>query len=464
MGNPGPQRAGAPTSRELLRRWDSPVPRYTSYPPANRFSDAFGPQDYRELLAASAEAGGPLSLYVHLPFCAARCLFCGCNVAIARDPARADTYLDALEVEARAVAPLAAAGERGVGQLHWGGGTPTFLSARQLGRLAAILRDTFPLLPDAEVAVEVDPRHCCDDQLDALAAAGVNRVSLGVQDLDPAVQQAIRRVQPLDCVLATAAGARRRGIRQLSVDLIYGLPEQTLEGFARTLAAVVELRPDRVAVFGFAYLPSLLRHQRALHAAALPAPALRWDLLLAAAEALGAAGYVHVGLDHFALPADPLASAAAAGTLRRNFQGYTAGAPRDLVGLGASAIGELAGGYAQNCREVAHYLAAVGRSGLATARGLVPTAEQSLRRGLIHSLLCAGRIDVAAVEREHRLDFADTFARELAALQPMAADGLLVTSPEAITLTPVGRFLARSVAAAFDPEAPAGRSGHARAV
>jgi oxygen-independent coproporphyrinogen-3 oxidase len=450
--------------RGLARRYDRPVPRYTSYPPATRFVEGFGPAGYRGLLEASAAGGRDLSLYVHLPFCAARCLFCGCNVTIARDRTRAATYLRALEAEATEVAALAGAGRRRVVQAHWGGGTPTFLPAEQLRALDALLRERFDLAADAEIGVEVDPRHCTAEQLDALAAAGVNRLSVGLQDLDPRVQQAVRRIQPLEQVREVVAGARARGIASVNVDLIYGLPHQTAESFDATLAEVLRLAPDRLALFGFAYLPRLLAHQRALDPAALPSAERRWEILALAIGRLAAAGYLHVGLDHFALPGDPLALALAEGTMGRNFQGYTTHADCDLVGLGASAIGQLGGGYAQNARGVGEYQAAVAARGLATVRGLVLTRDDELRRHVISRLLCACRLDYEEVEARFGIDFSLVFAPELERLRPLADDGLVELAAGALVVTPLGRLLVRTVASVFDAEQDRPAHDHARAV
>jgi oxygen-independent coproporphyrinogen III oxidase len=459
--------AAAASSRcdpALARRYDRPVPRYTSYPPATRFDDGFGPGAYRRLLAASASGRRPLSLYVHVPFCAARCLFCGCNVTIARDRGRGDAFLRALRAEAARVAALAGAGDRQVVQVHWGGGTPTFLTPRQLTALDSLLRDAFDLAGDAELGVEVDPRHCSPEQLDALAAAGVKRLSLGVQDVDARVQVAVGRVQPVESVRAVIAGARARGIASVNLDLMYGLPQQTVESFANTLRAVLALGPDRLAIFGFAYLPARLRHQRALDPSTLPGPEERWAILDLAVTTLAAAGYVHIGLDHFALPGDPLAGALAEGTLGRNFQGYTTHDECDLLGLGPSAISQLGGGYAQNLRTVGDYQAAVGRGDLATCRGHALTPDDELRRHVILALLCAGRVDKAAVESRFGCDFDHTFAVELERLAPLAGDGLVELSAERVEVTAAGRLLARTVASAFDSEQERPGGTHAQAV
>jgi oxygen-independent coproporphyrinogen-3 oxidase len=436
--------------RALVRKYDVAGPRYTSYPTAPSFRDGFGASDYAALLARSAAAGAPLSLYVHVPFCDTRCLFCGCNVTIARDRERGRAYLRRLEREVRRVAALAGAGERRVAQVHWGGGTPTFLPADDLAALAALLRDAFPLDPEVEFGVEVDPRRCTAEQLDALAAAGVNRLSLGVQDVDERVQRTVRRVQPLALTREVIAGARARGIGSVNVDLIYGLPHQTPATFARTLDEVLALAPDRLAIFNFAYLPQMLPHQRALDPAAMPSADDKLTILEEVVATLTARGYVFIGMDHFALPHDPLVRELYAGTLTRNFQGYSTHGDADLLGLGASSIGQLAGGYAQNERTVGEYAAAVERGGLATCRGLLLSDDDELRRDVIVRLMCHFRVDKATVEERYGIDFDGTFAAELARLAPLADDGLLRLRREAIEVTPLGRLLVRNVAMAFD--------------
>ena len=436
--------------RALLRKYDVPGPRYTSYPTAPFFRDDFGAEGYERLLGRSAELGAPLSLYVHVPFCDTRCLFCGCNVVIARDRDRARRYLAHLATEVREVARLAGGAGRRVVQVHWGGGTPTFLPPAELGELALMLRGAFPFDPEVEFGVEIDPRRCSEEQLDALAAAGVNRLSLGVQDVDPRVQEAVHRVQPLERTRAVIEGARRRGIRSLNVDLIYGLPHQTAGSFARTVEEVLALEPDRLAVFNFAYLPEMLPHQRALDPTAMPGPEEKLTILEHVIGRLTGAGYVFIGMDHFARPEDPLARELRARTLTRNFQGYSTHGGADLVGLGASSIGQLAGGYAQNERALGPYQAAVSARGLATCRGLELSADDELRRDVIVALMCQFRVDKGEIAARHGVDFDRVFAAERQRLLPLEADGLVVDTPRRLEVSPLGRLLVRNIAMVFD--------------
>jgi oxygen-independent coproporphyrinogen-3 oxidase len=453
---PAPRSAGGdlweppPFDRALLRKYDVAGPRYTSYPTAPFFRDDFGAAGYERLLRRSAEGGAPLSLYVHVPFCDTRCLFCGCNVTVARDRSRASHYLHHLAMEVRRVAALAGAAGRRVVQVHWGGGTPTFLPPAEIAALGALLREEFPFAEGVEFGVEVDPRRCSEEQLDALAAAGVNRLSLGVQDVDPQVQAAVHRIQPLEMTQRVVEGARRRGIGSLNVDLIYGLPHQTAASFARTVQEVLTLAPDRLAVFNFAFLPEMLAHQRALDPATMPGPDEKLTILDEVIATLTGAGYVFIGMDHFARPEDPLARELRARTLTRNFQGYSTHGDADLLGLGSSSIGQLAGGYAQNEREVGPYQQAAAHDGLATCRGLELTADDELRRDVIGRLMCHFRLDKAEVGERHGIDFDRHFAAELQRLRPLAEDGLVVDEGQRLEVTPLGRLLVRNVAMAFD--------------
>ena len=436
--------------RRLVHKYDGPGPRYTSYPSAPAFRESFGPAEHAALLAASARGGAPLSLYVHVPFCATRCLFCGCNVVISRDRGRGERYLPLLEREMEMAADSLDAGSREVMQVHWGGGTPTFLPPRDLTGLMAAIRRHFRLAAECEISVEVDPREASSEHLDALAEAGVNRLSLGVQDLDPAVQQAIRRIQTPEQTRRVVEGARVRGIHGINVDLIYGLPHQTVSGFLATVREVLEMSPDRLAIYNFAFLPSRLRHQRALDLASLPGAEEKLSLLEEAIRELTVAGYVFIGMDHFARPDDPLAQALRDGTLTRNFQGYSTHGGTDLAGFGVSAISAVGNGYAQNVRSMADYRAAIEAGTLATERGLELTAEDRLRRDIILGLMCRFTLDKEEIEERHGIDFDRHFSAELESLEPLAGDGLVHLFPDCIEVTPRGRFVVRNVAMAFD--------------
>jgi oxygen-independent coproporphyrinogen-3 oxidase len=441
--------------REMIVKYDRPGPRYTSYPTAPQFTDDFGPQQYREVLARSGEgAPRPLSLYVHIPFCDVRCFFCGCNVTISHDRGWGKRYLPMLAREVEMAAGLLEAHSREVVQVHWGGGTPTFLPAEDLTELMAILRRSFRFAPDCEIGVEVDPREASAAQLDALAACGVNRLSFGLQDLDPTVQKAVNRIQSVEETWAVMQGARAHGIDSLNVDLIYGLPHQTPESFAATVREVLRMRPDRLALFNFAYLPQMFKHQRAIDAAALPDPSTKLRMLEETIAALTApgkdAGYVFIGMDHFAKPDDPLAQALRNRTLTRNFQGYTTHGDCDLVAFGVSAISHVDGGFAQNVKSIHEYGAAMQEDRFATCRGLDMTPEDHLRRDVILRLMCHFRLDKQDVEQRHGIDFDRHFAADLPKLAPMIDDGLVEVTPDRIEVTPLGRMLVRNIAMSFD--------------
>jgi oxygen-independent coproporphyrinogen III oxidase len=436
--------------REMIRKYDRPGPRYTSYPTAPWFSADFGSAQYTELLSKSARTSRPLSLYVHVPFCDVRCFFCGCNVTISRDRSWGKRYLPWLEREmAGAAARLGAAG-REVVQIHWGGGTPTFLPAEDLAGLMAIIRRHFHLAADCEIGIEIDPRECTVDQMDALAASGMNRLSMGLQELDPKVQLAVNRVQTAEQTWDILNGFRERGVTSANIDLIYGLPHQTPEKLAETMAEVLRMGPDRLALFNFAYLPSLFPHQKTIDPATLPSAESKLRMLEEAIATLTGAGYVFIGMDHFARPEDPLAQALRDRTLNRNFQGYSTCAETDLIAFGVSSISEVAGGYAQNVKTVSEYHHAIDGGRFATCRGLIRTGEDQLRRDVIWDLMCHFRIDKDAVEQQHGIVFDTFFADEIASLAPLAADGLIELERERIEVTPLGRLLVRNVAMAFD--------------
>jgi oxygen-independent coproporphyrinogen III oxidase len=449
--------------REMVIKYDRPGPRYTSYPTAPHFEDGFGHADYARLLERSAATGRPLSLYVHVPFCAHRCFFCGCNVTISHDRQWGKRYLPLLAREMEMAAELLEAGRREVVQVHWGGGTPTFLPPEDLAELMLLIRRNFRLADTCEAGVEVDPRECSPEHLDALAAAGVNRLSMGLQELDPEVQKAVNRIQTAEQTWAVLDGARQRGIESVNVDLIYGLPLQTPERFAATLEEVLRMSPDRLALFNFAYLPTTFPHQKVLDPAALPSPDTKLRMLEEAIATLTAAGYVFIGMDHFAKAGDPLVQALRDRTLTRNFQGYSTCANSDLVAFGVSSIGEVGGGYAQNLKTVGEFGAALQKDRFATCRGLVLSDEDVLRRDVILRLMCHFRLDKREVERRWGIeDFDLRFAHEVERLRPMAEDGLVEMGRDHIEVTPLGRLLVRNVAMSFDAYLGSPRSAAVR--
>ena len=435
------------TTAELVRRYDRPGPRYTSYPTALELHEGLGAEAYREHLARAARREGPLSLYVHLPFCEERCLFCGCNVVVTKRRGVAERYLGFLFREIETVARLLGRGRK-VTQLHWGGGTPTYLSPEQMRRLFGALRDRFALDKDAEIAIEVDPRVTTPEHLETLAALGFNRLSAGVQDFCGEVQEAIGRHQTYEQAAALAAKARQLGFRSLNLDLVYGLPRQTPATFRETLDRVTGLRPDRLAIYSYAHVPWLKGHQRKIATEELPASETKAELLSSAVRALTGAGYVPIGMDHFALPEDELALAAGDGTLWRNFMGYTVRRGSDMVGFGLSAIGDLDGTFFQNHRKLHAYEGAAGATGIATERGYEPTPEDRLRRHVITSLMCNFRVERADVERRFGVRFDEVFARELEQLRPLEADGIIRVDPEGITVAE--RLFVRNVCMVFD--------------
>ncbi|MBL6751958.1 MAG: oxygen-independent coproporphyrinogen III oxidase [Nevskia sp.] len=442
----------------LIRRYDRNGPRYTSYPTAPQFNTGFGVDDYRAAAqrANRLAAGAPLSLYVHIPFCASPCFYCGCTKVITRRPEAAGQYLQRLTREIALQAPLFAAG-RSVEQLHFGGGTPTHLSPAQLGGLLDTLGRHFSLSGAAhrEFSIEIDPRTLAPGQMAELAALGFNRASFGVQDFDPAVQRAVNREQSEAMVAALMESARAAGLNSLSVDLIYGLPLQTAESFGRTLDQVVRLRPDRISAYSYAHLPERFKAQRRIVTAQLPDAATKLALLRLTTERLLDAGYVHIGMDHFALPGDELARALEAGTLQRNFQGYSTRGGLDLVGLGMSAIGRTADSFSQNARELDAYYALLDAGRLAVQRGILLGKDDQVRRDVIAAVMCSGWLPYAEVEARHGIVFADYFAAELRRLAQFQDDGLVELRPQGLQVTPMGRYLLRAIAMSFDAYLPA---------
>jgi oxygen-independent coproporphyrinogen-3 oxidase len=434
---------------EIVLKYAKPVPRYTSYPTALQFGAAVGADTAAAWLAALA-ADAPLSLYFHIPFCRSLCWFCGCHTKVARHHGPVERYLGTVLAEMALVAARLG-GARRVAHIHLGGGSPSLLEPDDLKRLADALHRHFAIAEGAEFAIEIDPRTIDGRRAAALAAIGVNRASLGVQDFDPAVQRAINREQPLSLTAHVVGLLRGHGIERLNIDLMYGLPLQSLGGVARTVESAIALAPDRVALFGYAHVPWIKKHQKLIDTAALPSPWPRWCQAQAASRTLAAGGYVPIGLDHFARPEDALARAAAAGTLRRNFQGYTADPAAALIGFGASAIGSLPQGYLQNDADTRSYAAAIAAGQLATVRGLGLTREDRLRGVVIERLMCALAVDFGAICR--RFGFAaDHLDGALPRLSELASDGLVEVDGRRVRVPEDARLLVRTVAACFDAQ------------
>ncbi|HET7561045.1 MAG TPA: oxygen-independent coproporphyrinogen III oxidase [Rhodanobacteraceae bacterium] len=446
----------------LIARYDVPGPRYTSYPAATHFHSGFGEADLREAIERSNDGAGakPLSLYVHVPFCTSPCFYCGCNRIITRDIGRADDYLEYLYREIALVAGLFDPG-RPVRQLHFGGGTPNFLDIPRMAALMERLAAHFHFdVPDKrEFGIEIDPRFADGDYIRGLGALGFNRISVGIQDFDPEVQQAVNRIQSVAQTREVLEAAREAGFESSSVDLIYGLPRQTMVGFARTLEEVIALAPNRVAVYGYAHLPNLFKAQRQIDASDLPDAATRLQLFGSALRRLTDAGYVYVGMDHFAREDDELVAAQRSGTLQRNFQGYSTHGECDIVGLGVSAISRIGDSYSQSARDLPGYYLALDAGRLPVVRGIWLDRDDLLRRAVIGELMCHGGIDRAGFGARHHLRFDDYFADDLERLHPLADDSLVELSTERIQVTARGRLLLRNIAMCFDVhlarEAPA---------
>lgn len=436
----------------LLARLGKSGPRYTSYPTADRFGADFGPGDYLAAVAARRQRGGrPLSLYVHIPFCDTVCYYCACNKIVTRKHERAATYLDYLKREITMQSQLFA-GMNEVEQLHFGGGTPTFLLDEEMDDLMAHLQASFRFAPDAlgEYGIEVDPRTVSPERVHSLRQQGFNRISLGVQDFDPDVQRAVNRVQPEAETVAIIDAARAAGFRSVSIDLIYGLPKQTLVSMAQTLEKVIQASPDRISVYHYAHMPHLFKPQRRILEADMPGTDIKLGMLQLCIERLGAAGYVYIGMDHFAKPGDDLAVAQRQGRLHRNFQGYSTHADADLVACGVSSIGAVGATYSQNAKTLEDYYALIDAGALPLQRGIRLGMDDLLRRAIIQKLMCQFELSVAAIEQAFPIVFADYFAAELAALREMQADGLVQVDDAWISVTPKGRLLIRNLCMVFD--------------
>jgi oxygen-independent coproporphyrinogen-3 oxidase len=443
----------APVSPDLLRRYDVAGPRYTSYPTADRFVEAFTADDYTQALqqrrSGAAALVLPLSLYVHIPFCESLCYYCACNKIITKHHDRAAEYLRYLGREVDLHTAQLGLGQS-VSQLHLGGGSPTFLSDAELRELMAMLRRSFNLTPGGEYSIEVDPRTIDVQRLDTLAELGFNRLSFGVQDFDPAVQKAVHRVQPAEQVFALVQAARDRGFESVNVDLIYGLPQQTPESFDRTLRQVCELRPDRIALYAYAHLPERFKPQRRIAVAELPGAAAKISMLSDALASFMGAGYVYVGMDHFALPNDALAVAKRQGRLHRNFQGYSTQPDCDLIGLGVSSIGRIGATYSQNAKTLEEYYDAIDRGRFAVVRGLALSRDDLVRRAVIMALMCQGQVLFESINLAYLIDFPSYFAPEMEAIRNLAEQGLVTVDDSGIQVTANGWFFVRAVAMVFD--------------
>ncbi len=447
---------------DVLKRYAGRGPRYTSYPPATAWSTAVGPDEYRAALehARDFAPNRPQSVYVHIPFCPSHCWFCACNVLITDRTDLADVYLDHVEMELNLLRPSLS--KAPVAQLHWGGGSPSYLTPAQMKRLHDLLKTAFTFAPDAEQSIEVDPRITTEDHLAMLAELGFNRLSMGVQDFDPHVQLAIHRLQTATQTAAFVKRCRAHGFQSLNVDLVYGLPKQDRENFARTLNSVCEMSPERLAVYGYAHVPWVKPSQKKIDEATLPGPDLRFDLFRDALEVFLSEGYSYVGMDHFAKPDDELAIAAGNGTLHRNFMGYTTRAGTDLVALGMTAISYVDGTFAQNQHKLNPYYREVQSGKLPVTRGWRLTRDDEIRSSLIQDLMCRGGVTKRDMEKKFGIDFDTYFADALVSLQPLAKDGLCTLTAERIEATFVGRILIRTLAMAFDAHLPKANDGLAR--
>lgn len=435
----------------LIRKYDVSGPRYTSYPTADRFVEAFGEAQFGQWLTRRNIGGisQPLSVYVHLPFCDTLCYYCACNKVVTRDRSQSAKYIKYLEKELALLEPLLGA-ERSICQLHWGGGTPTFLAREEMQALMDSLERRFTHAPGFECSIEVDPRRVAPGTAAFLAGLGFNRISLGVQDFDPQVQKAVHRLQTEEETRRVIGEARASGFRSVSVDLIYGLPKQTLDGFNRTLDQVIALDPDRIALYSYAHLPKVFKPQRRIAQADMPAAETKLQILSLAIGRLTRAGYLYIGMDHFARPDDELAIAQAQGRLQRNFQGYSTHPGSDMLGLGVSAIGRVGPTYYQNLKRLEDYTGVLDAGRLPVARGIELTQDDLVRRAVIQALSCHFRVSIESIELAYLLDFATYFARELRDLRRLEAEGLLELQRDWIVVSPKGRLLVRVVCAVFD--------------
>ncbi|GJM04672.1 MAG: coproporphyrinogen-III oxidase [marine bacterium B5-7] len=440
-------------NKELISRYNLYGPRYTSYPSATQFSEHFGTDEYRKVISESNEdiLPKPLSLYIHLPFCNTVCFYCACNKIITANRNRALPYLEDLYKEIVLQGPLFDS-DRVVNQLHWGGGTPTFISHEGMTELMNVIKNNFRLLDDdsGEYSIEIDPREIKSKTIPLLRNLGFNRMSIGVQDFNPNVQKAVNRIQSYEQTLNVFNEARKCGFHSINVDLIYGLPKQTVRTFSNTVSKIVEMNPDRIAIYNYAHLPHLFKTQRQITDESLPSPDEKLEILSESIDALQDAGYVYIGMDHFAKPDDELAVAQRNGNLYRNFQGYSTNANCDVVGLGVTAISKISGSYSQNIRSLEDYHAALVNNKIPVLRGYKLSNDDELRREVITQLICHFHIEFHEIEDLFKINFNTYFSKELLILKDMQKDKLLVVNEDSIEIQPAGRFLIRNICSVFD--------------
>jgi len=436
---------------DLINRYDKAGPRYTSYPTALEFHEGFAAEDYQQQISLSNERGGPLSLYFHLPFCDTVCYYCACNKMITKNRQHAVPYLQNMH---REIAKLGAMFDkkRVVDQLHWGGGTPTFLSVEQMQALMDVTRQHFNLRDDdsGEYSIEIDPREANEETIQQLRSLGFNRISLGVQDFDPAVQKAVNRLQTEEQTFSVLTAARKAGFRSSSMDLIYGLPLQTVESFSATLDKILAVEPERLSVFNYAHLPAMFKVQRQMNEADMPSAAVKLDILQMVTRRLLDAGYVYIGMDHFAKPDDELAIAQRESRLYRNFQGYSTHSECDMVGFGVTSIGRVGDAYIQNVKQLEQYAESIEKDQLPVFKGMLLNADDKLRGAIISQMMCHFELNYQAIEQEYGIVFTEYFADALQQLGVMQQDGLLTMSPQGIVVKPAGRLLIRNICMLFD--------------
>jgi len=436
---------------DLINRYDKAGPRYTSYPTALELKESFTEDDYREQIKLSNERGGPLSLYFHIPFCDTVCFYCACNKIITKNRQHAIPYLQSLHQEIAMQGALFDK-SRVVDQLHWGGGTPTFLNTPQMKELMSVTRQHFNLRDDdlGEYSIEIDPRETNSNTLSELRDLGFNRISLGAQDFDPAVQKAVNRIQTEEQTFSILDAAREKGFRSTSLDLIYGLPLQTVKSFSRTLDKVIAASPERLSVFNYAHLPSLFKVQRQIKEEDMPSPQVKLDILQMIIQRLIDAGYIYVGMDHFAKPDDELVIAQQNGQLYRNFQGYSTHSDCDLIGFGITSIGRVADSYVQNVKDLQTYNSTIEQAKLPVFKGFTLNEDDKLRRAVITQLICHFELNFEAIEKTYGINFHHYFSEQIEALQLMQKDNLLDISTQSITVKPAGRLLIRNICMVFD--------------